>query len=470
MTTVHMIANAHLDPVWLWPWAEGVDEALATFRSAADRCEEYPDLIFSRGEAWLYEKLERYDPVLFERICKLVDRGQWHIMSGQYLQPDLNAPLGESHLRQFKRGRQYFQEKFGIVPQVAANVDSFGHPATFPDLTKELGLAGYLIQRPKSFQKELPQYFRWQGAEGATLPTFRMSAPYTSMTVAELTGAIDMALAEKSEKTQHTMCLFGVGNHGGGPTKAQIEWILEHQDYAEGVKLVFSTPEAFFEATKADLANLPLIAGDLQSCFPGCYSVMHDIHQAQRYGELRALQAERMNALFSPNEVVRADRQTKLQGAWDDLLFNAFHDIVAGTAVARAWPGVRSIYGRAAIETEEVLVETTRTWARTALKPKNAHRHVFINALEDDFDGFIEIDPWLEDYSNWDDRWIADADGKRVCHQLTQPEANIRSRIVVPVHVPAGGHTVYTIESTPPRGEGTRGLVGRPLPTAQRRA
>ncbi len=94
--TVHMIGNAHLDPVWLWPWQEGVDEALATFRSAADRCDEYPDFIFSRGEAWQYEQLERIDPDLFERIKTLIKKGQWHVTGGQYLQPDLNGPIAES--------------------------------------------------------------------------------------------------------------------------------------------------------------------------------------------------------------------------------------------------------------------------------------------------------------------------------------------------------------------------------------
>ena len=73
--TVHMIGNAHLDPVWLWPWQEGLDEALATFRSAADRCEEYPEFIFTRGEAWQYEKLLEIDPDLFERVRRLAAAG-----------------------------------------------------------------------------------------------------------------------------------------------------------------------------------------------------------------------------------------------------------------------------------------------------------------------------------------------------------------------------------------------------------
>ena len=34
---IHLIGNAHLDPVWLWQWQEGFAEVKATFRSALDR-------------------------------------------------------------------------------------------------------------------------------------------------------------------------------------------------------------------------------------------------------------------------------------------------------------------------------------------------------------------------------------------------------------------------------------------------
>ena len=36
MAKIHLIGNAHLDPVWLWRWQEGFSEILATYRSALD--------------------------------------------------------------------------------------------------------------------------------------------------------------------------------------------------------------------------------------------------------------------------------------------------------------------------------------------------------------------------------------------------------------------------------------------------
>ena len=66
--TLHMIGNAHLDPVWLWQWQEGFQEAKATFRSALDRLREFPDFIFTSSSAAIYEWVEHNDPEMFAEI------------------------------------------------------------------------------------------------------------------------------------------------------------------------------------------------------------------------------------------------------------------------------------------------------------------------------------------------------------------------------------------------------------------
>jgi alpha-mannosidase len=73
MKELHLICNAHLDPVWQWDWNEGATAALATFYAAVDIAEEY-DYIFCHNEALLYEYIEKYDPELFARIQDMVKR------------------------------------------------------------------------------------------------------------------------------------------------------------------------------------------------------------------------------------------------------------------------------------------------------------------------------------------------------------------------------------------------------------
>ena len=61
---LHVILNSHLDPVWLWSRAQGEDAAIATARTTCDLLDEYPEIHATRGEAWFYETVERFDPAL----------------------------------------------------------------------------------------------------------------------------------------------------------------------------------------------------------------------------------------------------------------------------------------------------------------------------------------------------------------------------------------------------------------------
>jgi len=151
MKTVHLVCNAHLDPVWLWEWQEGAAEAMSTFRVAADFCEEFDAFVFNHNEAILYRWVEQYEPALFRRIQRLVRRKRWHIMGGWYLQPDCNMPSGESFVRQILMGRDYFSRKFGVRPTTAINFEP--RAATTPTFSAARGKATALSKKTSSSGK-----------------------------------------------------------------------------------------------------------------------------------------------------------------------------------------------------------------------------------------------------------------------------------------------------------------------------
>ncbi|HLU83644.1 MAG TPA: hypothetical protein VKZ43_09600, partial [Trueperaceae bacterium] len=97
---MHMIGNAHIDPVWLWGWQEGFHEVIASFASALARLDESDDFTFVSSSAVFYAWVERHDPAMFERIKQRVAEGRWEIVGGWWLQPDCNIPSGESFVRQ----------------------------------------------------------------------------------------------------------------------------------------------------------------------------------------------------------------------------------------------------------------------------------------------------------------------------------------------------------------------------------
>ena len=447
---VHMIANAHVDPVWLWPWQAGADEALATAASMADRCDEYPEFVFTRGEAWLYQQAERIRPDLFARIRAAIERGQWHITGGQFIQPDLNLPTAAGLHRQIEHGQRYFRDRFDIAPTVGYNVDSFGHTATLPDILSRHGYEFYVFRRPEEHQVALPaNVFRWRGANGAQVIAFRIVPGYVA-NFADLAGQVRIAVESVDGSLGHTMCFYGVGNHGGGPSKAMIEWIIANRGF-DGHELVFSTPQAFFEAISPHHGRLPVVTTELQHCFPGCYSVMHDIKSAQRHGEQLLVQAESAAKSLADDDAERAAALARIDQAWDDLLFTEFHDILTGTSIPSAWASVRAMQGRSRIAGEEVLYQTTRRWSYRTLPRVNEHQVVVLNTTDRPRKGFVEAEPYL-DFDDWHARWLADERGNPVPFQEVQPDSNqLIPRILFEAEIPAAGCRHFQVRAdTPP--------------------
>ncbi|MEN6545068.1 MAG: alpha-mannosidase, partial [Armatimonadia bacterium] len=217
---LHLICNAHLDPVWLWEWEEGAAEAISTFRTAADLCEEFEGFIFNHNEAILYRWVEEYEPALFKRIQRLVKQGKWHIMGGWYLQPDCNMPSGESFVRQSLVGRRYFAEKFGVRPTTAINLDPFGHGPGLPQILVRSGYDSYLFCRPGQQDRPLPDNrFRWVGCDGSSVAATRIPG-YNS----PLGGARKKveALVDQQPEDAPGCVMWGVGNHGGGPSRQDL--------------------------------------------------------------------------------------------------------------------------------------------------------------------------------------------------------------------------------------------------------
>src|SRR5690554_6422184 len=134
---IHMIGNAHIDPVWLWQWQEGFQEVKSSFRSALDRIKEFDDFVFTTSSAAFFEWIEHSDPRMFKEIEERVAEGRIELVGGWWVQPDCNLPGGESFVRQGLMGQHYFMKKFGKIATVGYNVDSFGHHNMLPQLLKK---------------------------------------------------------------------------------------------------------------------------------------------------------------------------------------------------------------------------------------------------------------------------------------------------------------------------------------------
>ena len=248
---LHMVGNAHIDPMWIWDWREGMHEVLQTFRSAVDRLDEEPALVFTASSASYYQWVEQTSPELFERIRELVAQRRWIVTGGQWVEPDCNLPSGESVCRQFLYGQRYLAGHLGITATVGYNIDSFGHAGTLPQMLAGSGIDGYVMMRPGEHEKHIDApAFLWEGVDGTTLPACRIPYEYSTEGSHE-DEVIRKRSAELLERSgvlgYPLMAFFGVGDHGGGPTRLAVATIRDLSVTSAG-SVAFSGPVAYFEA------------------------------------------------------------------------------------------------------------------------------------------------------------------------------------------------------------------------------
>jgi alpha-mannosidase len=331
MRSIHLVCNAHIDPVWLWEWQEGAAAAIGTFRAAADFCEQYEGFVFNHNEVILYRWVEEYEPQLFKRIQRLIQQGRWHIMGGWFLQPDCNMPSGESFVRQILLGRQYFREKFGVRPTVAINIDPFGHTRGLVQIMARSGYRGYLFCRPFQVDCTLERdEFVWEGYDGSRLLAVRASEFYNSPL--GKAGEKLAAFVGKHPDEPVNIMLWGVGNHGGGPSRQDIETLNGMMGAFPGVGICHSTPEDFFNELEVHRDELPVHSKDLNSWGVGCYSSQVRIKQKHRRLENELYATEKMLSAASCQGRL-AYPKAELAEAGYDLASAEFHDILAGTSI-----------------------------------------------------------------------------------------------------------------------------------------
>lgn len=329
---VYLVCNAHIDPVWQWEWEEGVAATISTFRTAADLCDEFENFIFCHNESAIYKWIEDYEPFLFERIKGLVEKGKWQIMGGWYIQPDCNMPSGESFVRQILLGRTYFDEKFGKRPTTAINFDPFGHTQGLVQILAKSGYNSYVCTRPASSELGMADNeadFDWIGFDGSKVRV-RKATSYGS----PLGNSIGKIKAEISlyEADDHICILWGVGNHGGGPSRKDIQDINDFIETNGIYDVKHSFFEEFFADTISEKKNVPIYNKDMNQFAVGCYTSIIRIKQKHKQLEAELYSTEKMVSAAWIAGLMEYPYLDILQAA-EDLCFIEFHDSLPGSSI-----------------------------------------------------------------------------------------------------------------------------------------
>lgn len=439
----HMVAYAHIDAVWLWPWHEAMAVVLSTFRSMLDRMQQDPHFAFSETSAQFYKWVAENDPDMLREIRQRVEEGRWNLIGGWWIEPDVNMPNGESLARQGLYGQHVFRELFGRQAKVAANPDSFGHTGTLPQILKLQEMEDYIFMRPMEHAKHLPSdLFWWEGPDGTRTLTYRIPFSYTD---SHPVGNRLLEVMSLDQPVKDLMIFYGAGDHGGGATSANIASIDKIMATPGAPKLIYSTPAGYFADIRSlNGAQIPVVEGDLQHHAVGCYTAVAQVKKDNRTTEQALATAEKIAAVGSVSWGAAYPRE-EFHAAWEKVLFQQFHDSLAGSANPEHYVTSRHAYGYAQdVANQAIFLSLQRlAWQVPTEDPKSEYLvvfnpHAWPAQLNVEYD--LDWDPLIPSQ-------LTDERNTKIAHQWVQASEIIgdRHKLVFQAPMPAFGYRQFRL-------------------------
>ncbi len=382
---VYAVGHAHIDTGWLWPVREGRRKCVRTFANQIKLIKDYPGYIFGASQPQHYQFVKEDQPELFERIKQAVKDGKWELQGGMWVESDCNIPNGESLVRQFIHGKNFFMDEFGKDVTNLWIPDVFGYSAALPQIMHLAGVDTFLTQKISWSQFNTFPYntFFWQGIDGTEILThFPPEDTYNSdMTPGSLIGS-QQRFKEKAVASK-IMSLFGVGDGGGGPRPDHIERALRMKDLEGCPRVQFNTAENFFESLHDIKHELPKWVGELYLEYHrGTLTTQALVKKQNRQLEHRLREME----IICTAAGVDSYPIETFDKLWKTLLLNHFHDIIPGSSI-------NNVYQVTHQEHADMLAKLDEMQADVAPKllTADADSVVYFNSLSHAWSGVVTL-------------------------------------------------------------------------------
>ena len=414
-----LTGNSHIDAAWLWPESETIDVVKRTFTTALQLMNEYPNYTFTQSAAQYSEWMADKYPKLNDQIRDRIKQGRWEIVGGMWVEPDLNLPDGESLVRQLLLGQRYFQKEYGVTTRIGWNPDSFGYNWQLPQIYKRSGLDYFVTQKMHwNDTNQLPfRLFWWQSPDGSKVLTY-FPTDYTHSNVSPARIAADFAeSAQRNPGTTEMMDLYGLGDHGGGPTRSILDeaehYIAAGTPGSPGTEQLavptmrYGTAQHFLSSIEAEVApgspvwnydrigkgwqtpptppagqvSVPTWNDELYFEFHrGVFTTQANHKHNMRSSEVATLDAEKLASLAwlsgaaYPNDIFTDN--------WRKITFNQFHDLAAGSGIAVIYRDAQKDYDKV-FSTDKIISEDALSGlaARIDTRVKGATPILLFNPL-----------------------------------------------------------------------------------------
>ncbi|MCE5199643.1 MAG: glycoside hydrolase family 38 C-terminal domain-containing protein [Armatimonadota bacterium] len=330
--TVHCVAHAHIDMNWQWAFDETVAVTQDTFSTMLKLMDRYPDFTFSQSQASVYKIIEKYNPQMLEQIKRRVQEGRWEVSSSTWVEGDKNMASGESQIRQVFYTKRYFKELFDLDYddiRLDFEPDTFGHSINVPAILSRVGVKNYYHCR--AFNG--PKLYRWISPDGSSIICYHEKSDWYNYGISS-ESVLNSVLTELRETgVRDVLRVYGVGDHGGGPTVRDIQSILKISDWPVFPTIKFSTYSEYFSGVEASGVELPEDKSEHNYVFTGCYTSQSEIKKANRQGEKNLAEAEAFSCIADRISSNFSYPSVNIAEAWEKLLFSQFHDILPGSGV-----------------------------------------------------------------------------------------------------------------------------------------
>ena len=322
--------HAHIDMNWMWDFGETVKVTTDTFRTMLTLMKEYPDFTFSQSQASTYQIIEEYDPDMLNEIKERIKEGRWEVTASTWVETDKNMPNGESLARHILYTKKYLSSLLEISPDdltLDFEPDTFGHNQNVPEILNKGGVKYYYHCRGRDVKYDL---YRWESPSKKSIIVYREPAWYNFTISGEMIAMVpDYA---KKAGVPVILKVYGVGDHGGGPTRRDIEKIIEISKWPVAPTVKFGTYNEFFKEVEPYSDSLPVENTELNYIFTGCYTSQSRIKMANRLSEDRLYESEAISS-FSTLYAECPNLTGQFEKAWQNVMFNHFHDILPGSGV-----------------------------------------------------------------------------------------------------------------------------------------
>ncbi len=368
VAVANCVGHTHIDVAWLWDLCQTRHKAARSFATVLNLMDRYPEYRFMSSQPVLYHMVKEDHPELYERIKARIKEGRWQPEGGMWLEADCNLTGGESLVRQFLHGQEFFEKEFGRRSKVLWLPDVFGYSAALPQIMKGAGIDYFMTTKISWNEFNLMPHdtFLWKGLDGTGVLTHFSPARvwnerghgegheglahYTTYNAMIDPSTIRGGWQRYQDKglDGEFLVSYGYGDGGGGPT----DWMLENARRMEtplpGVPVVKQThPREFFEALEKrvmDDPHLPVWSGELYLEYHrGTYTAQAKNKRNNRKTELMLRDAEFLCAAAARLKGFRYP-ENALHDAWQDTLTLQFHDILPGSSIKKVYEDSDEMY------------------------------------------------------------------------------------------------------------------------------